>query len=314
MKQIRLFKFGAFFMFAGILFSCDETEKVDLPTSVIIHYSVADKKVAFTALAHNSNSYSWDFGDGQTSTEPNPVHEYEDGGYYKVTLSVTGGTGTATDERQLAIALTPYVLLTGGPTAENGKTWRLAGSHSEFDYFANADATLSPFPGAPKPLSAGILGTGLGMGEVYLDEFTFHFDGRYEHDVKDDGAAFGGIVYQMVTTGGAGIVNSSGQSFGLCTGKYTPQAGATFTYVENENFTCSSVYGAGGAITFNNVSTLDFSGTEFVGFMDFQRKVIVQEVKDNTMRLVMFMAAGSNPASIIGINTHALILTFEAVR
>lgn len=312
MKQIRLIKFGTLFLIAGIFFSCDETEKVDLPTSALIHYSVADKQVAFAALAHNADSYLWDFGDGQTSTEPNPVHVYEDGGYYKVTLSVTGGSGIASDERQLAIALTPYVLLTGGPTAENGKTWRLAGSHSEFDYFANADATLSPFPGAPKPLPAGILGAGLGMGEVYQDEFTFHFDGRYEHDVKDDGAAFGGIVYQIVTTGGAGIVNPSGQSFGLCTGKYTPQAGATFTYVENEDFTCSSVYGPGGAITYNDVSTLDFSGTEFVGFMDFQRKVIVQEVKDNTMRLVMFMAAGQDP-SIIGINTNALVLTFEVV-
>jgi len=312
MKQIRLITIVSFFLL-GVL-SCKEDEKVDLPTSALIHYSVVDKQVAFTALAHNAETYLWDFGDGNTSSDPNPVHVYEDGGYYSVTLSVTGGTGTADDAADLAIALTPYVLLTGGPTAENGKTWKLSSEHSEFDYFANADADLSPFPGAPNPLPAGILGAGLGLGEVYQDEFTFHFDGSYEHDVKDDNASFSGLVYQFVTTGGAGIVNpSADQDFGLCTGLYTPEEGATFTYVESEDFTCSSVYGAGGTVTYENVSTLDFSGTEFVGFLDFQRKIIAQEITDNSMRLVLFMAAGQDP-SIIGINTNALVLTFEAVR
>lgn len=314
MKQFQLKFLCTFFILAIMFLSCEEEKKVDLPTSVIIHYSIVDKQVAFTALAHSTETYLWDFGDGDTSTEKNPVHVYTDGGYYTVTLTVTGSSGTADDAVDLAIALTPYVLLTGGPTAENGKTWRLASSHSEFDYFANADAELSPFPGAPNPLPAGILGVGLDLGEVYLDEFTFYFDGRYEHDVKDDNASFSGLVYQFVTTGGAGIVNpSSDQDFGLCTGLYAPEAGATFTYVENEDFECSSVYGPGGVLTYNDVSTLDFSGTEFIGFMDFQRKVIVQEVTDNSMRLVMFMAAGQDPA-IIGINTHALILTFEVVN
>lgn len=32
--------------------------------------------------------YSWDFGDGETSTDPNPMHTYDDPGYYDVTLSV----------------------------------------------------------------------------------------------------------------------------------------------------------------------------------------------------------------------------------
>jgi hypothetical protein len=65
----------------------------------------------------------------------------------------------------------------------------------------------------------------------------------------------------------------------LCTGLYTPESGATFTFAEGEDFTCSSVYGAGGTVTYKGVTTLDFSGTEFVGFLDFQRKIIVQEIK-----------------------------------
>ena len=36
------------------------------------------------------SSWSWDFGDGATSTEQNPAHTYTDPGTYTVTLTVTG--------------------------------------------------------------------------------------------------------------------------------------------------------------------------------------------------------------------------------
>jgi len=311
MKHLKLFLYGLIFFSLIMISSCNENETIDLPTSALIHFSVDNKKVAFTALAINAETYSWDFGDGNTSTEPNPVHEYQDGGYYNVTLNVSGSSGSDTDTSLLSIALTPYVLLTGGPTAENGKTWKLTAAHTKNDRLANADASFSVADGAPAELPQGAFDLFLGMGEVYQDEYTFHFDGSYEHDVKDDGAAFSGIVYQMVTDGGASIVNAGGIDFGLCTATYTPEPDATFTYVENEDFKVPSVYGPGGMLTFSSVSTLDFSGTEFVGFMDFQRKVILQDVTDNTMRLVMFMAASPDH---LPLNTHALILTFEVVK
>ncbi len=293
------------------LLSCKGEEEEPLPTSAIIHYSVVEKKVAFTALAINAQSYLWDFGDGQTSTEPNPVHEYADGGYYKVSLSVTGGTGTVNSETNLAVAVTPYVLLTGGATAANGKTWKLAAAHSTNDRLANADQTFTVAAGAPAELPTGAFDLFLGMGEVYSDTYTFHYDGGYSHDVMADKAAFSGLVYQMLTTGGAGIVNAGGKDFGLCTGKFTPEANASFTYVEKEDFEVPSVYGPGGKLTYPGVATLDFSGKEFLGFMDFQRKVILQDITDKTMRVVMFMAA--SPAHV-PLNTHALILTFSVVE
>jgi hypothetical protein len=119
----------------------------------------------------------------------------------------------------------------------------------------------------------------------------------------------------MLTNGGAGVVSTgtdgAAAEFGLCTAAYTPDADATFTYVEKENFVVPSVWGAEGFVTYENVSTLDFSGTEFVGFMDNQRKVILQDITDNTMRLVMFMAASQD---YFPLNTHALILSFEVVK
>ncbi len=42
-------------------------------------------------------SWSWDFGDGSTSTEQNPSHTYTDGGNYTVSLTVTGPGGSDTE-------------------------------------------------------------------------------------------------------------------------------------------------------------------------------------------------------------------------
>ena len=43
----------------------------------------------------NITSWKWDFGDGTTSTERNPIHEYaEDSGRYTVTLFVDGPEGS----------------------------------------------------------------------------------------------------------------------------------------------------------------------------------------------------------------------------
>lgn len=313
MKKLFLFLF--FFSTIGFLFlsSCKEDEsRPTFPVSADIFYSIDGKQVAFTGLTHSASNWLWDFGDGNTSTEQNPVYIYENGGYYTATLTATDSDGqTAISEVNLAVALTPYVLLTGGPTASNGKTWKLTAAHPAEDRLANADASFSVASGAPETLPQGAFDLYLNMGEVYDDTYTFFFDGSYAHDVKSDGAAFSGLVFQYVTTGGKGIVNAGGADFGLCTGKYTPETDATFTYVENENFVVPSVYGADGTITFENVSTLDFSGTEFIGLMDFQRKVILNKISDNSMQLVMFMAASPDH---LPMNTHALVLTFVVVN
>lgn len=300
--------------------SCTEEEiRPEFPLSAEIFHSVSKKQVAFTALTHSATSWLWDFGDGTTSDEKNPVHVYNEGGYYIATLTATDDAGAnVTKEVKLAIELTPYALLTGDHTAANykGKTWKLTADHSTGgDYFANSDASLSVVKGTPKPLPTGIFDLQFGMGDIYKDEFTFFYDGTYKHDVKADGASFGGVVFQMVTTGGAGIINANGKDYGLCIGKYTPDPSATFTYVEKENFSVPSVYNpVTGMITYENVSTLNFSGTEFIGFRDFQRKVILTKITDTRMQLVMFMAASPDYLTPLQFNTHALVLSFEVVK
>jgi len=50
--------------------------------------------VRFTNTSQNTSTYSWDFGDGTTSTEESPEHTYADDGMYTVTLSSTEGNVT----------------------------------------------------------------------------------------------------------------------------------------------------------------------------------------------------------------------------
>jgi PKD repeat protein len=47
-----------------------------------------------SACRRNAESYLWDFGDGTTSTEANPVHVYANAGTFEVTLTVTAGNQT----------------------------------------------------------------------------------------------------------------------------------------------------------------------------------------------------------------------------
>ncbi|MDM7998888.1 MAG: PKD domain-containing protein [Dehalococcoidia bacterium] len=58
-------------------------------------------------------TYSWDFGDGSTSTEQNPEHEYSSAGTYTVSLTVTDAVGTPdTEEKQ------DYITVAAGLVAD----------------------------------------------------------------------------------------------------------------------------------------------------------------------------------------------------
>lgn len=49
-----------------------------------------------TSTGTGSVSYAWDFGDGTTSTQPYPLHQYATPGHYVVCLTVTATSGTTT--------------------------------------------------------------------------------------------------------------------------------------------------------------------------------------------------------------------------
>lgn len=112
-------------------------------------------------------SYFWNFGDNGTSTQPDPRHQYLNGGRYTVTLTVIAGNCPNTIQRQIdvpslplvQVAVTegcvgqPYILRDNTPYGNNRplrRQWVVNGiaySDSIISYlpgtgFTNVDATL----------------------------------------------------------------------------------------------------------------------------------------------------------------------------
>ncbi|MDH7448320.1 Ig-like domain-containing protein [Aquimarina sp. 2201CG14-23] len=55
---------------------------------------------SFTNTSINTvDTYLWDFGDGNTSTEQNPTHDYQSSGVYTVSLTTTNSVGQNTNEK-----------------------------------------------------------------------------------------------------------------------------------------------------------------------------------------------------------------------
>lgn len=66
----------------------DFTYHVDGDQFTLDYYVVST--IQFNNTSVKTGAVTWDFGDGETSTEPNPKHKYAEAGTYKVTLTVEG--------------------------------------------------------------------------------------------------------------------------------------------------------------------------------------------------------------------------------
>jgi cyclophilin family peptidyl-prolyl cis-trans isomerase len=65
---------------------------------------VAPATITFTnTTAKPADTYSWDFGDGATSTEASPKHRYSHSGNYTVTLTAKKGTKTSTVKKMIQV-------------------------------------------------------------------------------------------------------------------------------------------------------------------------------------------------------------------
>lgn len=60
-------------------------------------------EVDFTSLVNNAESFLWTFGDGDTSSKPNPAHIYERRGTYSVSLKVSNESGTEVIVKEVTI-------------------------------------------------------------------------------------------------------------------------------------------------------------------------------------------------------------------
>ena len=96
-----------------ILAGCGGGPTVEPPTadfSVDKADVVVGQTITFTDHSTGDpTSWSWDFGDGESSTAQNPTHSYDAVGIYTVSLTVTNAGGSDTETRENYIEVSQLV-------------------------------------------------------------------------------------------------------------------------------------------------------------------------------------------------------------
>ena len=100
---------------------------VDIIASPAINFSMSPPPptpfgtpIQFTDLTPGATSWLWDFGDGNTSTLPNPVHTYAHDSTYTVTLTVSVGSGCDASMTRTYIVHTDYSVIAPNVVTPNG--------------------------------------------------------------------------------------------------------------------------------------------------------------------------------------------------
>lgn len=107
------------FLFSSFLLNCGGDDEPSDPTAPLACFKVegtlyAEAGVPFDAsCTKNAEYFLWEFGDGDTSTEPSPTHIYDVEGQYNVRLTVQGGERTHTSEQKITVNASPFIKHSG---------------------------------------------------------------------------------------------------------------------------------------------------------------------------------------------------------
>ncbi|GAB3255336.1 hypothetical protein GCM10027347_16350 [Larkinella harenae] len=140
--------------------------------------SGSPNRVQFTNRSVNADRYQWEFGDGQASTEPNPIIEFKANGIFSARL--VAKNGNSTDE------VSKSVSITGIPTSGSVMFWTNGpGDGSDIEvYVANAMQGVINKSQAATPTSCGQDG--------YV---TFqNTDGNYSFYAQSKSRSWSGVI------------------------------------------------------------------------------------------------------------------------
>lgn len=151
--------------------------------------SICSNQIQFQDVTGSGNVWFWDFGDGQTSVQKNPVHTYQNPGYYRVKLRVQNCAGTDSLILDSAVAIVqPSPPLVSGDSSFCG-----ARVHNL--------SALSPFPvswyesatgGLPLDTAAVFQTPPLTAGKTYFAQ-TFSSLSLPRTGAKNNGIGTGGF-------------------------------------------------------------------------------------------------------------------------
>ena len=108
------------------------------PVAAGFTFTVTGTEATFTNTSINSTGFEWDFGDGNTSTEENPVHTYAADGNYEVTLTASGAGETSKITQTVTIAASLVALPL---TFESQEPVFTTFGNSSYQYIDNPDAS-----------------------------------------------------------------------------------------------------------------------------------------------------------------------------
>jgi len=294
----------------AVVVSCSKTPSA--PTAEIFT-TIDGYTVTFNPTVTDVDTYQWNFGDGETSTESNPVHTYAMSGSYNVTLVVKGGGGEATATKSITLAASFLEMLTGGEAASNGKTWILSVAVSTGVDGGGPVTSAMPIL---MPAYDNILND-YGLADEYDNEFTFYANGNYSMNPVNGNVLAGAVFASATST----IVGEPAYDIGMAAAAFDPPASATFQ-IHNSDFTVDAITDpyttdippVHGDVTFTGKTWISLSEGAYFGILDFPTtaKFIVKEITPNSLSVALFLCGygyGEDPEMIM-LPTNLIHLTF----
>ncbi|MDT0553219.1 PKD domain-containing protein [Urechidicola vernalis] len=310
-KNMKSFKLLFIAILSLALVQCDDDDD-----DMVMHKPLSDFQflvegslVTFNGkVSDDTDSFSWDFGDGNTSAEEDPVHAYAAAGDYEVSLTAVGSGSSFTETKTVTILPSLEILLTGGPAKPEGKSWRLKAAYTAgIEGASGVENSLSIFqPSIDNLLHA------VGLGASYEDTFTFIHDGRYVIDNKD-GNSLMGLIYANFERG-ADIreVSWDPNLVPLANVLYTPATDATWS-IDEEDFSVMATDPATGAPYQANFTGHQRLITgDYFGFKDANAFTIIKSIDETTMNVALSIGAVPHP-DLYTFPTLMFHLSFEAM-
>jgi hypothetical protein len=159
--------------------SDSETSAEPIVVTCTVNNSQGSTGVTFQFVCNASGgggnfSYSWDFGDGQTSNQQNPGHSYDSIGNFTVRVTVTSGTETASCTQSIKIFIERSVYV--GPGGGSADVVFKTVQSGRIRISLNSAATLMPYgflqgPGYSDYFPPmGTSNNGVNIGELNLGQ------------------------------------------------------------------------------------------------------------------------------------------------
>ena len=221
--------------------------------------------VTFENESENAITFEWNFGDGGTSTEENPVHAYTAAGTYTVTLTADGGD-CGTDEIVMVsfitvnpdadcIVILPEEGTASTQTSCEGTIYDSGGPGGEYTAGEDSKLTISPFGALNVELTFPFFDVEEGPGATCDYDYLEIFDGpnefapligRYCNNEMPSDLSSSGSSITLVFHSDGGLELDGFQINWTCN---LPDSPPVADFSENSTFSCD------GTVYFTDRST-----------------------------------------------------------